>query len=85
MPYEYKDIDLLKRFINERFDVPGLIKAGFLKKEQRRDYVAIANRISEYFGYENVYEYGKESISCHLTMNNRGNEPFVTTIPNIYE
>jgi hypothetical protein len=81
-PYQYNDLPLLKRFINEQFDIPGLIQAGVLKKEQRRDYVAIAHWLSEYFGLSNIFEYGAIEVSCHLTMNS-GAEMIV--IKSIYE
>lgn len=87
--YHYKDKELLKRFIDEQFDINGLINAGFLTKKMKGDYQAIADRISAFFGYENVYEYGhrEEPIRAHLSYagNRPDDEPFVTEIRSIYE
>lgn len=64
---------------------------GFFSEKEFGDYDAMADRICEFFGYETVYEYGAKGIRCHLSYGDidssegRPKEPFVTTIPSIYE
>lgn len=71
----------------EMFDFGELKKSGIYSKEiKRNDYQAQADRICHYFGFKTVFEYGKDSIQCHLSYANRMlEEPFVTVIKSIYE
>lgn len=90
------DPKILKQFIDDNFDVNSLIKVGFFNKEIKKDYLALADRICTYFGYENVYEYGAKEVTVHLSyagdrpqhVNENGKlkeEPFITVIPSIYD
>lgn len=80
--------------MKEFFPFKELKDAGFFTKEMKGDYEAQAKRITTWFGYKTVYEYGSEEIRCHisngspLSINEKGEleeEPFITVIPNIYE
>ena len=82
------DPELLKRFIKEFFHFPSLLKAGFFTKEMKNDYYAQAERICHFFGYESVFEYGAEEITCHITYaegKRPKDEGFITVIPSIYD
>jgi len=90
------DPKILKSFIDENFDIKGLVRVGFLGKEIKKDYLAIADRICTFFGYEEIYEYGKEIIVAHLSydgdrpkhINSNGElkeEPFITIIPSSWD
>lgn len=82
----HKDKELLKKFMNEFFHFPSLLKAGFFTKEMKNDYDAQAQRVCEHFGFETVYEYRKDEIRAHLSIaGDRKGEPFVTVLPSIYE
>lgn len=82
----YKYPDVLKNFIEEFFDVDELIEVGLIKKENRNNYPAIADRITEYFGLSSIFEYRSHEINCHITYaGDRGNKPFVENFPNIYD
>lgn len=80
--------ETLKNFIEERLDVDGLIRMGFIQKSQRHDYPAIAERVCTFFGYESVYEYGAHTTRAHisyaddgLSVNEEGElqqRPFIT-------
>ena len=59
--------ELLKAFIDEFFDLETLIEIGFLKKEMASDYPAIAEKICTFFGFESIYEYGKDFSRAHLS------------------
>jgi len=87
MSYQYKDKEVLNRFMKEFFCFKSLLKVGFFTKEMKNDYEAQANRVCEYFGFENVYEYGKDEVKCHLSFAGERpkDEPFITVIPSIYE
>lgn len=79
---------LLGRFMREFFPFSDLRKVGFFTPEMRGDYAAQAKRVCEFFGFETVYEYRKDEMRGHLSYDSveaRGNEPFVTIIPSIYD
>lgn len=77
---------VLERFMKEFFPYRPLKKAGFFTKEMRGDYKAQAKRVCDFFGYETVYEYRSQETRCHMTMvGDRGNEPFVSVLPSIYD
>jgi len=61
------DKNILKKFIEDNFDIKTLVKIGFLKKEIKKDYIKIADRICTFFGYDEIYEYGKNEIRAHLS------------------
>jgi Ran GTPase-activating protein (RanGAP) involved in mRNA processing and transport len=87
MTKKQKD-DLLKRFIKEFFPISELFKTGFFPKEIKGNYREMAKIICHHFGFETIYQYGAEEISCHISY--EGNRPeedkdFITTIPSIYE
>lgn len=80
------DIKILTKFINNNFDVKTMVKIGFFKS---KDPLHIADRICTFFGYDSIYEYGKEPIRAHLSyygdrpkhVNEKGElkeEPFIT-------
>lgn len=74
--------------MREFFPFSDLRKVGFFTPEMRGDYEAQAKRVCEFFGYKTVYEYGKDEVRGHLSYDRpevRGNEPFVTIIPSIYD
>lgn len=86
--YGGSDPELLKRFIKEFFDFTSLRKAGFFTKEMRNDYYAQAERICIFFGFDNVFEYGKDETRCHISYvegKRPKDESFITTIPSIYD
>ena len=78
---------VLKRFVMEHFPFTPLRKAGFFTSEMRGDYKAQAARVCKYFGYKTVYEYGAETIRCHVSVvGKRPNDmPFITEIGSIYD
>lgn len=79
---------LLGRFMREFFPFSELRKVGFFTPEMRGDYQAQAKRVCDFFGYQTVYEYGKDEVRGHLSYDHpeaRGNTPFVTIIPSIYD
>lgn len=82
--YEYKDKELLKSFLLEHFDFNGLKKVGLFNKEiKSKDYEKQADRICEYFGLENIFEYGFNEIKAHISYDKGQRptyEPFVTVI-----
>lgn len=83
-----KDPELLKRFMKEFFPYSDFKKAGVFTKEMKGDYYAQAKKICNQLGLSSIYEYGSQELSCHITYVNGKrppDEPFVTTIPNIYE
>ena len=82
---EVKDKKLLRKFMREFFPFTPLRKAGFFTPEMKGDYEAQAKRVCERFGYNSVFEYGAKEIRCHLTMNDRQGEPFITHIKSIYD
>jgi len=60
----------LKSFMKENFDYAGLKECGFYTKEIKfNDYEAQAKRVCSFFGLNSIYEYGKNEIRCHLTLN----------------
>ena len=88
--------NLLKKFIKEQFPpFSQCVKMGLFTKEMKGDYEAQSKRICDFFGYESVFEYGAETVSCHLSMaepemfvNEKGElhqEPFITVFKSIYE
>lgn len=82
--YEYKDLELLKNFLLEQFDFNDLKKCGLLSKEiKKTDYEKQANRICEYFGFDNIFQYGFNEVKAHITYvegQRPIKEPFVTII-----
>lgn len=73
--------------MEEFFHFPSLLKCGFFTKEMRNDYDAQADRVCHFFGFETVYEYGKDEFRAHLSFTGERpkGEPFITVIPSIYE
>lgn len=79
----------LEEFMRKHIPSAELIKAGFFTKEMKGDYEAQAKRICKFFGYNSIYEYGSETIRCHLTFDRTHwvdkegefqTEPFITEI-----
>lgn len=84
--YQYKDLDLLKKFMDEQFDLKELVKIGLIDKNIEGNYPLMANRICEYFGYESIYQYGAETITAHISYTGRvKNPPMIETFKNIYD
>ncbi len=82
------DDGVLERFMKEFFDFNTLKKVGFFTKEMKGDYKAQAKRVSDFFGYKTVYEYGTDEVRCHISYANKEdikNKPFIMVVPNIYE
>jgi acyl-CoA thioesterase FadM len=82
------DANVLKRFMKEFFPFSEFKKVGLFTAEMKNDYEAQAKKICNYFGYTTVYEYGAKEINCHITYVDGKrpiNEPFITTIPSIYD
>lgn len=53
-----KELEKLKKFIEENIPFDELKKAGFWPKGTRKtDYEKIANRVCWYFGFNSIYEY----------------------------
>lgn len=81
--------EVLERFMKEFFPFSVFSKKGwFFTKEMKGDYKAQAKKVCEYFALESVYEYGSKPITCHVTYcegKRPVGEPFVLTIPSIYE
>lgn len=88
------DDQILKEFMNEHLPIKELFKMGFFTKEMKGDYSAMAKRVSYFFGYKTVFEYGQEEIRCHLsycgqrplilTDDGVKEEPFVTVTEKIF-
>src|SRR6187431_1062753 len=57
----------LKAYMQTHFDFSTLKKAGFFKGIKFNDYEAQAKRVCTFFGYDNVYEYSKHEIRCHIS------------------
>lgn len=79
---------ILKDFMEENFDFEALLKVGFFTKEMKGDYEAQAERVRKHFGYKSVYEYGAETVRCHITYEEGKrppDEPFVTETGGIYD
>jgi len=86
---------VLQRFMKEHFPFRELKDAGLFTQKMKGDYQAQAERVRKYFGYTNVYEYGAEEVSCHLsfekeedrlslTKDGVHSEPFTTVTTSIY-
>lgn len=85
---ETEDEAVLRRFMQEFFHFPTLLKAGFFSKDIRHDYKAQAARVCRFFGFKTVFEYGAKETRCHLSYvdgKRPANEPFFTVIPSIYD
>ncbi len=96
---EAKERDrILKDFLEEFFDFYTLRKVGFFPKEmKKKDIHGQADRICKQFGYETVFEYGANTIRCHISyadghrpqhVDENGElqqEAFITEIGGIYE
>jgi hypothetical protein len=96
---EKKDKDrILRNFLDEFFDFYTLRKVGFFAKEMKKnDIDGQAKRICEWFGFKTVFEYGVDSIRCHISyadghrpqhVDENGElqqEPFITEIKGTYE
>jgi hypothetical protein len=82
------DINLLRHFLLEFFDYPTLKKIGFFGKNiKKKDYYAQAERICEFFGLQNIYEYGTMEVTAHLSYAEGATDTpkeFLTEIKNIY-
>ena len=79
-PLHFTDKDkdeVLKRFMKEFLDFNALCKAGFFKKEMRKDYKAQAERVCKFFRFKTVYEYG---LSAHHV-----NKGFWNEVKSIYD
>jgi hypothetical protein len=77
---------ILQRFMIEHFPFTPLRKSGFFTPNMKGDYEAQAARVCQFFGYKTVFEYGDNEVSCHLSkVNPDPEEPFITTVPNIYD
>ena len=57
----------LKSFLIANFSYKDLKKAGFFKDIKFNDYEGQAKKICDFFGYKNIYEYGKHEIRCHIS------------------
>lgn len=75
--------ELRKLFIDEFFDIDGLIEVGFFTKEMRNDYAAMEKRIVTFFKLGSLYEYGKDLINVHIS-NTDGTGSY-ETVGGIYE
>lgn len=87
---------LLQKFMKEHFPFTLCKQLGIFTQEMKGNYQVQAARICEFFGLQSIYEWGAESVSCHLSyaedrplsINTNGRieeEPFITTIKSIYE
>lgn len=82
------DDGVLQRFMEEFFPFDELQSVGFFTEAMRGDYKAQAERVCGWLGLDTVYEYGATETRCHLTYaegERPEDEPFVTTIPSVYE
>jgi hypothetical protein len=79
--------EVLKKFIKEHFPFSAMKQAGFFTKEMKEDYTAQAERICTFFGFESIYEYGKEELHCHISYAGERpkDKPFITVINTINE
>lgn len=75
--------ELRKLFIDEFFDIDGLIEVGFFTKEMRNDYAAMEKRVVTFFNLVSLYEYGKELVNVHISNIDGTGE--TRTIGGIYE
>ena len=62
-----KESKALKSFLKENFAYSSLKKAGFFKDVKFNDYEGQAKKLCDFFGYKNIYEYGKHEIRCHIS------------------
>jgi hypothetical protein len=59
----------LADYMQEHFDFSSMKKMGIFPKEMKKnDYEGQAERICYHFGYDEVYEYTRTEIRCHLSM-----------------
>ncbi|HEY1056361.1 MAG TPA: hypothetical protein VGE24_14540 [Emticicia sp.] len=80
--------EVLENFMKEFFPFKEFLKVGFFTKKMKADYKAQAQRVCTFFGLSTVYEYGAKEIRGHITYvdgKRPADEPFITTIPSIYE
>lgn len=85
MSHKYKYPEVLKNFLEEFFDFEELCKVGLLKKEWKNDHQKQADRICEYFGLDNIFEYGAfESERPAMVSNADGTAEFIS-FKNIYK
>ena len=61
------DEKVLENFMKEFFPFNEFKKAGIFTKEMKGDYKAQSEKIRIFFGYDSIYEYGAETIHCHIT------------------
>jgi hypothetical protein len=72
--------------MKEHFHYPSMEKAGFFTKEMKGNYEAQSKRVCDFFGFETVYEYGKDEIACHISsVKPSKDDPFITVVSSIYE
>lgn len=58
----------LKAFMKDKFDFSGLKKAGVYPKDiKHTDYEGQAKIICHLLGLDNIYDYGKYEIRCHIS------------------
>ena len=64
-------IELSKKrsFIVSNFDLPQLKKIGFINSIN--DFEAIESRIKDFFGYDNIFEYGQNKVTAALSSGKR--------------
>lgn len=79
--------EVLKEFMKEHFPFSAMKQAGFFTKEMKGDYTAQAERVRTFFGFESIYEYGKDELSCHISYvgERPKDQPFITVINTINE
>jgi hypothetical protein len=66
IPMERK-IELRKAFIDEHFDMDGLVELEFITKDMVGDYEAIEKRIVTFFELDSLYEWMKDPIRVHIS------------------
>lgn len=67
-PIEPNKGKALKVYMQTHFNFSVLKKSGLFPKEMKfNDYEGQAKRICTFFGFENIYEYSKHEIRCHIS------------------
>lgn len=68
---DYKSIEIAKRrsFILANFDLPRLKKSGFI--DSINDFEKIEKKIINFFGYDKIFDFGRNKISAALSSTKR--------------
>ncbi len=66
-----QELEIVKKrsFIVNNFDLPQLKKSGFI--DSINDFEEIENRLNHFFGYDTIFEFGKNKVTAALSAGSR--------------